>query len=76
MSTFHKYREIVFGALNNIASDIPEFSEGIKKGFKKVIGLADSVLGSLGKILASVTPFIDAIAQFKDVYAKTRKTIE
>jgi hypothetical protein len=47
-----------------------------KKVFKRVVDLVDSILGSLGKILKSLAPFVDAITEFKDVYANTRKTID
>ena len=43
---------------------------------KKLKDLADSILGSLGKILIPIAPVIDAIEEFKHVYTGTRKAIE
>jgi hypothetical protein len=46
-----------------------------KEKFKKFIGLSNTILGSLAKILPGAALGIDALGEFKDLYRETRKAI-
>lgn len=44
----------------------------ILRVFRKLVDVIDAILNSLAKLI----PSVDAISEFKDIYTKTRKSIE
>ena len=77
MSTFDTYHEHLIGFFGDIRKGISDAGNKVKRKahafFTKIKDLADSILDSLGKILIPVASFIDAIAEFKEVFYGTRK---
>lgn len=68
ISVFDKIRKKFFDLLKNLTQNLNK----ILRVFKKLVNVIDAILNSLAKLI----PGVDAIAEFKDVYANTRKSIE